>query len=74
MEQAGLTDNWDGNSGGSSANARPAAEAFAVAGDKQTHVSEVIEAEEFRFPDADRLVELLVTQVDYSFEGGGSTE
>ncbi|GGJ08822.1 hypothetical protein GCM10008995_18350 [Halobellus salinus] len=71
MEQAGLTDGW---TDGDDAGARPDAEAVAVAGNGGGHVSEVVDSEDIRFPDADGTVELMVTQVNYSIEGSGSRE
>ena len=72
MEQAGLTDGWGDDADDD--DARPDAEAVAVAGNGGSHVSEVVDAEDIRFPDADGTVELMVTQVDYSIEGSGSRE
>ena len=72
MEQAGLTDGWGGADDAD--DARPDAEAIAVAGNGGGHVSEVVDAEGIRFPDADGTVEMMVTQVNYSIEGSGSRE
>ena len=72
MKQAGLTENWGG--GDDADDARPDAEAVAVAGNGSGHVSEVVDAEDIRFPDADGSVELMVTQVNYSIEGSGNRE
>ena len=72
MKQAGLSDDWGG--GDDADDARPDAEAVAVAGNGGGHVSEVVDAEDVRFPDADDAVELMVTQVDYSIEGSGNRE
>ncbi|ELZ27315.1 DNA polymerase elongation subunit (family b) [Halogeometricum pallidum JCM 14848] len=73
MKQAGLTDgDWGG--GGDADGARPQAEAEHVAGNGSQHVSDVVDAEEIRFPDADGTVELAVTQVDYTVEGSGNHE
>ena len=72
MEQAGLTDGW--GDGDDADDARPDAEAVAVAGNGGGHVSEVVDAEDIRFPDADGTVELMVTQVNYSIEGSGNRE
>ncbi|MFC6826282.1 DNA-directed DNA polymerase [Halopelagius fulvigenes] len=75
MKQAGLTDDFGG--GGTVADdgdARPDEEAAWVAGETGQHVSEVIDAEDIKFPDADGTVELAVTQVDYTVEGSGRTE
>ncbi|RLM59550.1 DNA polymerase elongation subunit [Halobellus sp. Atlit-31R] len=74
MEQAGLTDDWGGGGDDTVDDARPDAEAVAVAGNGTQHVSEVVDAEDIRFPDADGAVELLVTQVNYSIEGSGRRE
>ncbi|ACV10562.1 DNA polymerase B region [Halorhabdus utahensis DSM 12940] len=52
---------------------RPAAEARAVAGNGG-HEASVVDADEWRYPEADGTVELAVTQVDYTIEGGGSDE
>ncbi|MFB6090623.1 MAG: 3'-5' exonuclease, partial [Halobellus sp.] len=73
MKQAGLTDDWGGDEAADE-DARPDAEAVAVAGNGTQHVSEVVDSEEIRFPDADGTVELMVTQVNYSIEGGGRRE
>ena len=72
MKQAGLSDDWGG--GNDADDARPDAEAVAVAGNGGGHVSEVVDAADIRFPDADDTVELMVTQVDYSIEGRGNRE
>ena len=72
MKQAGLSDDW--SDGGDADGARPDAEAVAVAGNGGGHVSEVVDAEGLRFPDADGTVELMVTQVNYTIEGNGSRE
>ena len=53
---------------------RPTAEAVAVAGDGGGRVSEVVDREEVRFPDADGETALAVTQVDYTIEGSGDEE
>ncbi|MDS0293446.1 DNA-directed DNA polymerase [Halogeometricum luteum] len=75
MKQAGLTDgDWGGGGDGDADGARPAAEAEHVAGDGSQHVSDVVDSEEIRFPDADGTVELAVTQVDYTIEGNGNNE
>lgn len=52
---------------------RPAAEAQAVAGNGG-HGASVVDAEEWRYPEAGGTVEFEVTQVDYTIEGGGSDE
>ncbi|MFW6435452.1 MAG: hypothetical protein ACOCY1_03635, partial [Halovenus sp.] len=53
---------------------RPVAdEARAIAGDESV-AADVVAAEEFRYPDANGTVELAVTQVDYTVEGGGDDE
>ncbi|MFC6723801.1 DNA-directed DNA polymerase, partial [Halobium palmae] len=54
--------------------ARPSEEAVVVAGNGGGHVSEIVEAEELKFPDADEFLDLAVTQVDYTVEGQGSGE
>ncbi|SFR47385.1 DNA-directed DNA polymerase [Halogeometricum limi] len=70
MKQAGLTDaKWGGDD-----DARPEAEAEHVAGNGSQHVSDVVDAEDIKFPDADGTVELAVTQVDYTIEGSGRNE
>ncbi|MFC6872201.1 DNA polymerase domain-containing protein [Halobellus marinus] len=74
MKQAGLTDDWGGGGDNTAADARPDAEAIAVAGNGSQHVSEVVDAEDIRFPDADGTVELMVTQVNYTIEGSGRRE
>jgi DNA polymerase elongation subunit (family B) len=73
MKQAGLTDgNWGG--GDDADGARPDAEAEHVAGNGSQHVSDVVDAEDIKFPDAEGTVELAVTQVDYTIEGSGRRE
>ncbi|MEF8881635.1 MAG: DNA polymerase domain-containing protein [Halapricum sp.] len=52
---------------------RPDGEAAAVAGGESV-VPDVVEAEEFRYPDAESTVELAVIQVDYTVEGSGDDE
>ncbi|MDS0298169.1 DNA-directed DNA polymerase [Halogeometricum sp. S1BR25-6] len=74
MKQAGLTDGDWGGGGDDADGARPEAEAAHVAGDGSQHVSDVVDSEEIRFPDADGTVELAVTQVDYTVEGNGDQE
>ncbi len=74
MKQAGLTDNWSGGEDDAAEGSRPDEEAVAVAGNGSQHVSEVVDAEDIRFPDADGTVELMVTQVNYSIEGSGNRE
>jgi len=74
MKQAGLTDNWSGGGDDAAEGSRPDEEAVAVAGNGSQHVSEVVDAEDIRFPDADGTVELMVTQVNYSIEGSGNSE
>ncbi|RYJ13187.1 DNA polymerase elongation subunit [Halogeometricum borinquense] len=74
MKQAGLTDgNWGGGDD-TADDTRPDAEAEHVAGNGSQHVSDVIDAEDIKFPDADGTVELAVTQVDYTIEGSGRNE
>jgi DNA polymerase elongation subunit (family B) len=53
--------------------ARPTGEADAVAGGTSERVSAVVDGGE-GFPEADGVVELAVTQVDYTVEGRGSDE
>ncbi|QSG06757.1 DNA polymerase domain-containing protein [Halapricum desulfuricans] len=66
-EQTGLSAFGEGGAD------RPDGEAAAIAGDE--HVSaDVVEAEEFRYPDAEGAVEFSVTQVDYTVEGSGDDE
>jgi len=50
------------------------AEAEVVAGDADPVVTEIVSAEADALPDADGDVELMVTQVDYTVEGGGDRE
>jgi DNA polymerase elongation subunit (family B) len=73
MKQAGLSD-WDDGDPTSGDGARPDEEAVAVAGNGDQHVSDVVDAEDIRFPDAEGTVELMVTQVDYTVEGSGRRE
>ncbi|MUV89197.1 hypothetical protein GJ629_04200 [Halapricum sp. CBA1109] len=44
-----------------------------MAGDESV-AADVVDAEEFRYPDADGTVELSVTQIDYTIEGSGDEE
>ena len=53
---------------------RPDDEAAAVAGNGGQHVSEVVDAADLKFPDAEGELELAVTQVDYTIEGQGAGE
>ncbi|MFB6220394.1 MAG: DNA polymerase domain-containing protein [Halolamina sp.] len=53
---------------------RPDEEAAVVAGDAGQAVSEVVDAADLKFPDAEGVVEMTVTQVDYTVEGSGATE
>jgi len=66
-EQTGLAAFGEGGA------ARPEDEAAAVAGAEST-AAEVVDAAEFRYPDAEGTVELSVTQVDYTVEGSGDEE
>ncbi|WP_138006918.1 DNA polymerase domain-containing protein [Halalkalirubrum salinum] len=50
------------------------AEAATVAGNGEGHVSDVVNVEDARFPDATGYVELAITQVDYTIEGSGRSE
>ncbi|MEF8902230.1 MAG: 3'-5' exonuclease, partial [Halovenus sp.] len=52
---------------------RPEAEAAAVAGGESV-AADVVDAEEFRYPDAEGTIEISVTQVDYTIEGSGDDE
>jgi DNA polymerase I len=52
---------------------RPTAEAEAVAGSDRVG-ADVVDAEEFRYPEADGEIELSVTQVNYTVEGYGDEE
>ncbi len=72
MDQPTLGD-YDGGGDGRTA-AEVQAEAEAVAGDGDHYVSDVVDAAELRFPDADATIDLAVTQVDYTVEGQGSNE
>ena len=51
-----------------------AAEAAAIAGNGGGHISEVIDIDDARFPEAEGYVELTITQVDYTIEGSGREE
>ena len=85
MDQTGLSDFSPDAEGASTDSAddsapdsgaedgRPDAEAIAVAGDA-THVSDVVDLEEARFPDSEGVLELLVTQIDYTVERNGRKE
>ncbi|UWG50118.1 DNA polymerase PolB3 [Halalkaliarchaeum sp. AArc-CO] len=85
MDQTGLSDFSPDAEGASTDSAddsapdsatedgRPDAEAIAVAGDV-THVSDVVDLEEARFPDSEGVLELLVTQIDYTVERNGREE
>jgi len=52
---------------------RPDAEAEAIAGSDHA-AADVVDADEFRYPDADGKIEISVTQVDYAVEGYGDEE
>ncbi|MFC6988162.1 3'-5' exonuclease [Haloplanus sp. GCM10025708] len=60
-----------GDDGG---DARPDEEAIAVAGEARQRVSDVVDAADLKFPDPDGMLELSVTQVDYTIEGQGREE
>jgi DNA polymerase I len=53
---------------------RPDAEAAAIAGDVGQRVGEVVDAADLKFPDPEGVVDLAVTQVDYTVEGQGDDE
>ncbi|WP_053947563.1 DNA polymerase domain-containing protein [Halolamina sediminis] len=53
---------------------RPDEEAAVVAGDAGQTVSEVVDAADLKFPDSEGVVELKVSQVDYTIEGSGPEE
>ena len=63
-----------GNSAGDPESAADVAEAATVAGNGEGHVSDVVNVEDARFPDATGYVELAITQVDYTIEGSGRNE
>ena len=65
--QATLTGFGDGDDN------RPDGEAEAVAGSDRV-TADVVDADEFRYPDADGTIELSVTQVDYTIDGYGDEE
>ncbi|GAB7094920.1 DNA polymerase elongation subunit [Halolamina litorea] len=67
-QQSGLAD-FGGSGGG-----RPDEEAAVVAGDAGQTVSEVVDAADLRFPDSEGVVEMTVSQVDYTIEGSGAGE
>lgn len=70
-ENARLTD----FTGGDEKRPSASAEAEAVAGNGGEVVSpEVVDTAEYRYPDADGLIDIAVTQVDYTIEGSGSDE
>ncbi|MFC7041736.1 3'-5' exonuclease [Halonotius sp. GCM10025705] len=52
----------------------PADAAAVVAGNGGGRISEVVDVEDAKFPDSTGTVELMVTQVDYTIEGGGREE
>ncbi|WP_435116787.1 DNA-directed DNA polymerase [Halolamina sp. C58] len=67
-QQSGLGDFAGADEG------RPDEEAAVVAGDAGQSVSEVVDAADLKFPDSDGVVELKVSQVDYTIEGSGAEE
>ncbi|GAB7013575.1 DNA-directed DNA polymerase [Halolamina salina] len=67
-QQSGLGE-FAGADGG-----RPDEEAAVVAGDAGQSVSEVVDAADLKFPDSEGVVELKVSQVDYTIEGSGAEE
>jgi DNA polymerase elongation subunit (family B) len=71
MTQSGLSDFTGAGSGDGD---RPDAEAAAIAGNGGGRVSDVVDAADLKFPEAQGTVELAVTQVDYSVEGSGAAE
>ncbi|MGM0604706.1 MAG: 3'-5' exonuclease, partial [Halobacteriota archaeon] len=60
--------------GGSDDGSNAADAAEAIAGDNGGLVSEVVDIDDARFPDADERVEVTITQIDYSIEGTGRDE
>ncbi|MEF8802075.1 MAG: 3'-5' exonuclease, partial [Halolamina sp.] len=56
------------------ADGRPDQEAAVVAGDAGQAVSEVVDAADLKFPEAEGTLEMTVSQVDYTVEGSGATE
>ena len=70
-DQRGLGEFGVASAGGGD---RPDEEAAAVAGDARQAVSEIVDAANLKFPDADGTVDLTVTQVDYTVEGNGAGE
>ncbi|MEF8780725.1 MAG: 3'-5' exonuclease, partial [Haloferacaceae archaeon] len=82
MDQTGLSDfspdaeeaSSPSGDGSSAEGDRPDAEAMAVAGNGDTHVGDVVDLEEARFPDSEGTLELLVTQIDYTVERDGRDE
>ncbi|WP_435144318.1 DNA-directed DNA polymerase [Halobaculum sp. P14] len=73
MTNASLTDFADGSAADGDGG-RPDEEAAYVAGGDAVHVSDVVDAQDLRVPDADGTVELMVTSVDYTVEGSGADE
>ncbi len=63
-----------GNSADDAESTADVAEAATVAGNGEGHVSDVVNVEDARFPDATGYVELAITQVDYTIEGSGRNE
>ncbi|WP_416839045.1 DNA-directed DNA polymerase [Haloferax sp. DFSO52] len=75
MTQTGLSDfGGHADGGGDERPDGEAAIAEIVAGDADQYISDIIDTDEIRFPDPDGVVELAVTQVDYTIEGTGRTE
>ncbi|WP_411968129.1 DNA-directed DNA polymerase [Haloferax sp. YSSS75] len=75
MTQTGLSDfGGHADGGGGERPDEEAAIAEVVAGDADQYISDIIDTDEIRFPDPDGMVELAVTQVDYTIEGSGRTE
>ena len=75
MTQTGLSDfGGHADGGGTERPDEEAAIAEVVAGDADQYISDIIDTDEVRFPDPDGVVELAVTQVDYTIEGTGRTE
>ncbi|WP_410765318.1 DNA-directed DNA polymerase [Haloferax sp. DFSO60] len=73
MTQTGLAD-FGGADDDAAGEGRPDEEAAFVAGNGSQYVSDVIDTNDIKFPDADGTVELAITQVDYTIEGSGRSE
>jgi DNA polymerase I len=69
-ENARLTD----FTGGGKDDQRPVGEAEAVAGNGGSVAPEVIDTAAYRYPDADGVIDIGVTQVDYTIEGSANDE